>query len=113
MKWTAQDIKSVLEAELVKKGSSLEEFEAQLRQRPDSVEKLAMDPLGVFKNLATAGGALTIGGGALAGTGLYAAYLANQNSDNKVLKKMKEQQQYEEATKSLQAAMQNAHQGAI
>ena len=108
MKWTAQDIKSALATALEKKGSSLEQFESQLRQHPDSIEKTALDPVSIAKALFNSAGAVTLGAGALGGAGLYGAYQMSQNSDDKILKKLKEKQQYEEATRSLQAALANS-----
>ena len=106
MNWTAQDIKSVLEDTLTKQGSSLSEFELSLK-KDASLHKQAVDPLSFAKSLFSAMGAASVGAGALTGAGLYGAYKANQDSSDKIMKKLKEKQQYEDATRSLQAAMSN------
>ncbi len=108
MKLTGQDIKLALAVELQKTGSSIEEFEVTLKNK--DLEKLAAMPditkiLGALKEFANAGGLLAAGTGALAGTGLYAAYKGNQDSSDKVMKHMQERAQYNDATKALQEAM--------
>jgi hypothetical protein len=103
----AQLIKTAIALELSKEGKTLLDLETALVS-PDITKTASPTYADFMKWLDTikASGALmgtsaVVGGGAV-GAGAYGAYLANEDSDNKQLKKMKEIQQYAQARKQLQ-----------
>jgi hypothetical protein len=105
MRWTPQDIKAGIAYELDKQGSTLQDFESAL-------EKQALGLPSVGSITAALKGLGTVGAGSAAALGLgaaglgYGAYKGNQDSDDKIQKKLQEKQQYEDAIRSLQAALQ-------
>lgn len=113
MRLTPQDIKNHLAVELQKQGATLADLEEAM-QGADSFQKIAenMEKRGwslvePFKALVGTGKALgygALGTGALGGAGLYAAYKANQDSNDKQLKMMQEAADYQNAMKSLHDA---------
>ena len=108
----AQLIKTAISQELEKAGMTLADLEQELTKSAGdkgglnlliSPEKL-LSVIPALGNLgaATGGAAAAVGGG-----GMYGAYLMNEDSNNKILKKMKERQQYLNATRSLKEDMAN------
>ncbi|CAK0773813.1 conserved hypothetical protein [Gammaproteobacteria bacterium] len=111
MKILPEQIKMAFAQELEKTGHTIEDLEVALKNNANIKTAGASAALaGLAKatpGLLNLGGLVSIGTGALGGAGIYAGYKANENSNEKILKKMKERQQYIEATKALQAALQN------
>jgi hypothetical protein len=104
----AQQIKTALMVELSKQGKTLQDFEQELSS--DLNEKRANKLTDMINGAGSAtqlagGSALLLG--ALGGGLGYAGYLANEDSTDLKLKKLREQQQYLEAARLLQAKMQN------
>ena len=113
-KWTTQSVKEFITQELQKVGESLEELE-QVIKKAQLEKKAISNPINLFApiaQLANLGGTVAVGLGAVGGAGLYGAYQANQHSSDEQLKRIKERQDYEEATKQLALAYAQAKQEA-
>jgi hypothetical protein len=110
----AQLVKTALMIELAKSGKSLADFEdhlgGKLQKTAGGAADLAWWTTNIpnaLKNTFNAYGASLAGVGMLAGTGLYAGHLANEDSTNQQLKKQRERDQYLEAAKSLQGKVEH------
>lgn len=103
MKLTKETVKAAFALELDKQGNTLLDMEDFLAD--DLTKKASLDVGELLKGIAgVAGGAAMVGGGAL-GLGGYLGYKANDDSNDKIEKKHKEKQQYDEAIRDLQYAM--------
>ena len=108
----AQLIKTAMMLELSKEGKTLADLERALSS--STINKAAGVSLVDFGKLTELGkgilGALSsssVAVGGLAGAGAYAGYLGNEDSNNLQLKKLREAQQYNQATNTLREDMQN------
>lgn len=105
----AEFVKAALRVELEKRGRTMEEFEQYLKQSPNQKTAFDVSQVGdVLKGLANIYGLTAVGTGAGLGYGGYKAYQAMRDSDDQIGKKQREKQQYEEATRRLMAAQQDA-----
>jgi hypothetical protein len=99
----AELIKEAISAELAKEGKTLLDLERALSKEAGG-GGLFFSPesfTNVGKGLLNLYGASALAVGALGGTGAYMGLRANEDSTNQQLKKIREKQQYEEATRSL------------
>jgi|SRR5579859_3238092 hypothetical protein len=104
----AQLIKQAMALELEKEGMRIEDLEAELTKQAAGMSLLDFGKLtSLFGSGFNLAGATALGAGGLVGAGAYGGYLANEDSNNKQLKKMKEMQQYHDATNSLKEDMQH------
>lgn len=103
----AEMIKTAIQLELAKEGKTLQDLEASLQKSGAA----SLTNLGswwdIIKSLGGVGLASGLALGAAGGTGVYAAHLANEDTTNQHLKKLKARQQYMEAEQSLKERMQN------
>ena len=106
----AELIKTAIMLELAKEGKTLQDLETSLAMDKTAGNLWQIPGIGdVVKGIQAAGTlgiSSALAGGALAGTGLYAAHLANEDSTNQQVKRMKEKQQYDEARRALIEKMQ-------
>ena len=109
---TAQSIKEAIALELSKEGKTLADLESAL-STPLTEKSASGDlysfikGLEIFKTLGNIGAGTAVGLGGLAGAGAYGGYLANEDSTNQQLKRMKEIQQYQNATNTIKEDMNN------
>jgi hypothetical protein len=104
----AKLIKEALTSELEKQGSSLQELESIL-SNPEAMEKMALPNImvGIEKfpdmllHLLQSAGFGAAGIGAAGGLAGYMAYKGNADSTDQQLKKLREKQQYIDATQAL------------
>jgi len=110
MKLTKDTVKAAIALELNKQGHTLEDFEAALKAN-DNV-KIANWLEAGGDAMKILGATAALGGGAL-GMGAYGMYAGNDDSNDKLKKKLVEQRQYEEALRDLKAAqkLQQGHSG--
>ena len=108
MKCTPQDIKASIAIELQKQGSSIEDFEVELSHGCTKTANALSAVVAALKSLGTIGAGTAAAGGLIGAGGIYGAYKGNQDSDDKINKKMQERQQYIDAMNSLQAAGQES-----
>lgn len=103
----AQLIKTAIAEELAKEGMSLADLEQALEKNAAGtlfdISKVMEIP-SMFWNI---GGGSALGAGIAAGTGAYGMYRMNEDSNNKIMKKLQERQQYIKATNQLKADMEN------
>jgi nucleoid DNA-binding protein len=103
----AQIIKTAIMMELSKEGKTLQDIETELAKQAG----MSLVDFGKFtelvKNIGGLGISSALVAGGTVGLGAYGAYRMNEDSNEKQLKKIKEQQQYLDATKSLQQNMQH------
>jgi hypothetical protein len=112
MKWTPQDIKAAIHLSLEKTGHTLTDAEQALESHTLMKQSnIGSAIVAGLKGLGTIAGGVATAGGVAGGLGLYGAYKGNQDSDDKILKKMQERQQYEQAIQSLRASLADHGQG--
>ena len=101
----AQLIKRALAQVLTKQGSSIQDLETAIAAK--DLNKVAAPLYDVTKLFgavpmgANAVAAGTLGLGGLLGLGGYAAYRGSEDSDQRILKKLKEKKQYTDAATSI------------
>jgi hypothetical protein len=107
----AQLIKTAIALELSQSGKTLTDLENALNAGDINKSASALFDVSKFpdmiKGIANLLGGGAVAGGLLGGTGAYGAYLMNEDSTNKQLKKLRERQQYLDATNNLKSDMQN------
>lgn len=108
----AQMIKTAIEMELTKEGKTLSDLElalsSQLTEKSAGMSLVDwFKGLDIIKSLGSLGGGSAVVGGGLVGAGAYSGYLANEDSTNQQMKRMKEIKQYQDATKTLQEDVNN------
>lgn len=100
----AQMIKTGMMLELAKEGKTLQDLESELSKTGATMWSAEALP-NLVKSMFNLGGASALGLGMLGGTGLYAAYRANEDSTDQQLKKQREKQQYDEAATNIENRM--------
>ena len=112
MNESAKLVKTALAEELAKEGMTLSDLEEHLRGNLNKTAGGAADMAwwttnipNALKSVLNIYGTSLAATGALAGTGLYAAHLMNEDSTNAKIKKDKERDQYMDASKTLQDKM--------
>ena len=107
-------IKQALAEQLALEGKTLQDLENDLYKQSSLQKTAAPGFLISLKDIGSGLGSILSGtGGAVAGIGIgagllgYGGYLANEDSNKKILKKLREKQQYLEAAKNLQDSLQS------
>jgi|GEM_PF-3948959 hypothetical protein len=105
----AQLIKTAIAQELEKSGMSLADLETELAKTAGGPNWLISpkDIVGAVPATASFGAATAGLAGSIGAGGLYGGYLMNEDSNNRILKKIKERKQYLDATRALKEDMAN------